>query len=337
MFQIILQVYLQIGWIIFGEGGKSMNISGLSYYNTYFQYTSKNTDSDTGNTETFTKAISSLAEKETATMNTANACAIDIYQAMKKSSSYSSPGEILSLREKTEVADAYQQQLEDAKVNDPEKYQSMILKSKEDAAKSFSQLLDVSKSNGGTATHNGVSILFDTEKKQMNIGDTSHRGNVISVNLSNGWVLNFNRDNIDDVSKILDLFSPEDIRRIMEAITKDKMAQTMEQEIDDTEASVVSETADTAVESEQISVESLNEDESEVKTEIVTNPDGSRNLMITTKIGNTETVTNIKLAPAAEENKLLKNQSYGDDCNKPTEFQSLHALHAYEANLMYAS
>lgn len=378
-----------------------MEISGLSYFNAYFQYTSNNTNSDKDNTAVFPKVTGMAAKTEAATGKTTNANAIDLYQASKASASYPTFADVLSLQDKTEIADAYQKELEDAKVNDPEKYQSMILESEEAAAKSFSQVLEIAGRNGGTATHNGVSIGFDSERHQMNIGDTSNKGNVISVNLSNGWVLNFNRDNIDDVSKILDLFSPEDVRRIMEAITTDNMAKSMEKEIDDTEASVANVTADTAVQSRQISVDSItenpvnadvlstadteqtgsntsaaesasdksasggsdeNDEESEVKTEIVTNPDGSRKLVITTKIGDTETVTNIKLAPAAEENKLLKNQSFGDEGSKveqvsdnteeiertsglqqatafqrPTEFQSMHALNAYEANFMYAS
>ncbi len=343
-----------------------MEISGLHNFNAYFQYTANNKNPDR-------------------TIAKTNPNAIDVNQTSKMPVSDPTFVGALSLQDKTEIADAYQEELEKAEANNPEKYQHMILTSKEAAAKSFSQLLEISGSNGGTATHNGVAIGFDSERKQMNIGDTSNKGNVISVNLSNGWVLNFNRDNIDDVSKILDLFSPEDIRRIMEAITIDKMAQSKQIEIEDAKAAVASKTADTAAQSGQISEETLAEnpvntdvltmkdtkkdgsntsasksagksasdctdeyeEESEVKTEIITNPDGSRKLVITTKIGNTVTVTNIKLAPAAEENKLLKNKSSGDEESKAeqqtsafqgsTEFQNMNALHAYEANFIYAS
>ncbi len=311
-----------------------MDRVGLSHYNAYFRYTLNSTDTGTGNTATFPKEIVGLAEKEPETMNTTNANAIDIYQVLKASASYSSSGEVLSLYNKTEIADAYQKELEDAKVNDPEKYQRMILQSKEATANSFTQLLDVSKSNGGIATHNGVSIGFDSENKQMSIGDTSQRGNVISVNLSNGWVLQFNTDNIDDVSKILDLFSPEDVRRIMDAITTDKMAKSKLKEMEDTKASVISETANAPDDSNDNSAKSIsgssdnNEGESEVKTVIVTNPDGSRNLLITTKIGETEMVTNLKIAPAEEENKLLKNQSGTDQVSE------LHASLAHEENFL---
>lgn len=332
-----------------------MEISGLNYFNAYFQYTS---NAATGNIETFPKVAAVSSKIESGSTKAANASAIDIYQVSKSSVSYPSFADVLSTQYKMDSVDAYQKELADAKINDPEKYQKMILESKEAAAKSFSQVAKLAESNGGTATYNGVNIFFDSENQQMNVGDMSNKGSVITVALSNGWVLNFNRDNIDDIAKMLDLFSPEDVRRIMEAITKDNIAVSMQKEIDDAKASVASETADTAVQTGQISAAesasgesalggSGSDEESEATTEIVTNPDGSRKLVITTKIGDTETVINIKLAPAAEENKLLKNQRFGDEqtlglqqataFQRPTGFQSMHALNAYEANFMYAS
>ncbi|MDD2970744.1 MAG: hypothetical protein PHE02_01245 [Lachnospiraceae bacterium] len=63
-------------------------------------------------------------------------------------------------------------------------------------------------------------------------------------------------------------------------------------------------------------------DSSEVTTQIVLNPDGSRQLEITTKVGNTEMVTAIQLSKKGE---------------VPTEFQSAKAMNAYESNFMYAT
>lgn len=362
-----------------------MEISGLSYFNAYFQYTS---NAATNNAETSPKVAAVSSKMESISTKAANASAIDIYQVSKSSASYPAFADVLSMQYKMDSVDAYQEELADAKMNDPEKYQKMVLESKGAAAKSFSQVAELAEINGGTATYNGVNISFDSENQQMNVGDMSDTRNVITVALSNGGVLRFNTNNIDDISKMLDMFSPEDIKHIMEAITKHNIAVSMQKEIDDAKASVASETAetaetaDTAVQTGQISAaesasgesapggSSGNDDEPEVTSEIITNPDGSRKLVITTKIGDMETVTNIKLAPAAEENKLLKNQSFGNEGSKvdqvsddtesertsdsnrteqssglqqatafqrPTEFQSMHALNAYEANFMYAS
>lgn len=101
--------------------------------------------------------------------------------------------------------------------------------------------------------------------------------------------------------------------------------------------------AKTTTESSAAGSSSGSDEETEVTTEIVTNPDGSRKLVITTKIGDTETVTNIKLAPSAEkttENNGTEQASglqHTSVLQRPTEFQSIHALSAYEANFMYAS
>ncbi len=44
-----------------------------------------------------------------------------------------------------------------------------------------------------------------------------------------------NRDNIDALSKAIGMFSPEDVKRILEALARDNKIQQMKKELDDME------------------------------------------------------------------------------------------------------
>lgn len=151
--------------------------------------------------------------------------------------------DLMSLQYKMLKEQEYEEELEDARINDPAKYERMQNQRKQDIAKSFFQVEEIAKESGdgktGMAVYNGVAINFDFEHGIMSVGDMSQGNDIIHVGkLSNGYAFSFNRDNIDDISKILDLFSPEDINKIMEAITKDNIAKSMEQEIEDEKAKV---------------------------------------------------------------------------------------------------
>lgn len=150
--------------------------------------------------------------------------------------------DIMSLQYKMLKEQEYNAELEDARINHPQKYEDMQAQREQDITKSFFQLEENARKNGndktGMATYKGIAISFDFENNAITVGDMSS-GDIIHVGkLSNGYSFSFNRDNIDDVSKMLDLFSPEDINKIMEAITKDNMAKSMEQEIEDEKAKV---------------------------------------------------------------------------------------------------
>lgn len=67
-------------------------------------------------------------------------------------------------------------------------------------------------------TYNGVSFFCDYENNAITLGDMSDEKNVITVQLENGGCLKVNRDNIEDLSKAIAMFSPEDIRRILVAL-----------------------------------------------------------------------------------------------------------------------
>ena len=66
------------------------------------------------------------------------------------------------------------------------------------------------------------------------------RGDVINAGmLSTGSCFYFNRENIGDIAKILDLFSPEDVNKIMAAIETDNMADRMKNQVEDEKANGV--------------------------------------------------------------------------------------------------
>lgn len=85
----------------------------------------------------------------------------------------------------------------------------------------------------GVIVYNGVTFVCDDENERICLGDTSDPGKCISIPLSKGGSLLVNRDNIGDLSKAINMFSPEDIDRILSAIAQDTKAQQMEQEVDD--------------------------------------------------------------------------------------------------------
>lgn len=84
----------------------------------------------------------------------------------------------------------------------------------------------------GVITYNGVSFLCDYEHNAITLGDMSDEKNVITVQLEKGGCLKVNRDNIEDLSRAIAMFSPEDIRRILVALQQDAKVRQMQQEIE---------------------------------------------------------------------------------------------------------
>lgn len=88
----------------------------------------------------------------------------------------------------------------------------------------------------GTIVHNGVTLYCNYDKNTLDLGDMSNPDDVITIYLSEGGALRVNRNNIKDLARAIDMFSPEDVRRIMEAISLDAKIQKKEKEIEDEEA-----------------------------------------------------------------------------------------------------
>lgn len=87
--------------------------------------------------------------------------------------------------------------------------------------------------DNGVITYNGICFLFDSETNSLSLGDMSQEDNVLSIPLSRGGTLKVNRNNIDDLAKAIGMFSPEDINRIMRAISEDAHCRRKLNEIED--------------------------------------------------------------------------------------------------------
>ena len=65
------------------------------------------------------------------------------------------------------------------------------------------------------------------------MGDVTNSKDCITVGLEKGGSLVFNRNNIDDLVRAIDMFSPEDINRIMRAIAEDAKIRQVKMQIED--------------------------------------------------------------------------------------------------------
>lgn len=86
----------------------------------------------------------------------------------------------------------------------------------------------------GVIEYNGVIFVCDEIHNAICLGDMTDEKNVLSIPLTEGGCLKVNRDNISDLTKAISMFSPEDIKKIMEAIATDAKCQQMQQEMDET-------------------------------------------------------------------------------------------------------
>lgn len=90
----------------------------------------------------------------------------------------------------------------------------------------------------GVIEYNGVCFVCDEETNSICLGDMTDKKNVLTITLSGGGHLKVNRDNLGDLSRVVGMFSPEDLNLIMRAIAQDTKIQSMKKEIEDEEASV---------------------------------------------------------------------------------------------------
>ncbi len=93
----------------------------------------------------------------------------------------------------------------------------------------YSMLAD----ENGMITYHGVVFQCDEEQNSLCLGDVSDPDQCISVPLESGGRLVVNRNDIDALSTAIGMFSPEDIRRIMQAIAQDGKVKKTEMEIED--------------------------------------------------------------------------------------------------------
>ena len=99
----------------------------------------------------------------------------------------------------------------------------------------YSYLADPS----GMIVYNGVTFVCDDKKQTISLGDMSNPNKVLNIPLSKGGCLRVNRDNLGDLVKAIDMFSPEDVARILRAIAQDKHMEEVRLEIEEIESKIV--------------------------------------------------------------------------------------------------
>lgn len=221
----------------------------------------------------------------------------------------------------------------------------------EEERKSIDMIIKDAEENGITSTsHNDYPISVDTFTKTINIGGHTKGSSQISVNLSSGYRLEFDRENLDIIVGMLDLFSPKDINRILEAVQLDNITKSSEKEKDDNVDSFWNNAGQQLMQSlensEKPPLETVeydkenksvvfveknignfpgdtpNDEETETKTtsKIITKPDGSRVLMVTITMGDKTFEKSIKLSDKKDKQELnTENTSNIPDNNIDSE------------------
>lgn len=90
----------------------------------------------------------------------------------------------------------------------------------------------------GCINYNGVTFVCDAEKNQLCLGVVSDPHKCLIVSLEDGGTLMVNQDHIGDLGRAITMFTPEDQKRIMYAVSMYKKAKEMEEEIADDMASI---------------------------------------------------------------------------------------------------
>ncbi|MCI6553008.1 MAG: hypothetical protein MR430_05700 [Lachnospiraceae bacterium] len=85
----------------------------------------------------------------------------------------------------------------------------------------------------GIIEYKGVIFTCDNERRRLCLGDVSNPDHVIQIPLSQGGCLLVNRNNIGDLGRAISMFSPEDINRILRALSLDAKLRGTEKEIEE--------------------------------------------------------------------------------------------------------
>lgn len=85
----------------------------------------------------------------------------------------------------------------------------------------------------GMIEYNGVVFICDEKTNSICLGDTSEKENTLVIPLVGGGCLKVNRDNLDELQKAIEMFSPEDVNRILRAIAQDNRRREMQMELEE--------------------------------------------------------------------------------------------------------
>lgn len=192
-------------------------------------------------------------------------------------------------------------------------------------------------SEGGLLEHNGVVLAVDTTRSIISIGDVSNPDNVFRVGLSTGYTLKVNWDNITDLAKSLDLFTPEDVKRILHALQTSKHSKEKLGELEELYSKICEQleknTSEGTRETDVKSKSQKNaENSSETTNQVVLKPDGTRILVITTTTaGGMTTTTSLKLSETSELDGSKDNTAKENSSQMMNIFKNQAAISAYEA------
>lgn len=240
-----------------------------------------------------------------------------------------SGGNMLFARLEDEDTNGKEQTVFKAGVSDDN---SDILKAYEAASKGYEYLIqNISSASkvpyghlakDGVIEYNGVVFTCDEKSNSICLGDMTDSDNVINIPLSGGGCLKVNRDNIDQLSKAISMFSPEDINRILRALHQDAKIRSKQKEIDDLKDGVGEEIAsghsDAVAEADDSNAVGEGNQESETDTQIIVNPDGSRTLMVTMNVGGMESTMSLEIS---------KPTSRANDSNQENDIHQQNDIH----------
>lgn len=84
----------------------------------------------------------------------------------------------------------------------------------------------------GKIVYNEVTFFCDKKTNTLTLGDCRLPENCLRIPLEEGGSLLVNRNNLEDLLKAITMFSPEDQRRILEAIQKERMVDSTLNELE---------------------------------------------------------------------------------------------------------
>ena len=96
----------------------------------------------------------------------------------------------------------------------------------------------------GVISYNGVNFMCDYNQNAITLGNMYEKEKVIKISLPSGGSLHVNVDNIDELAKAADMFTPEDLNAIMRAIHEYNHCTRKRYEIEEEKSKPIEETAE---------------------------------------------------------------------------------------------
>ena len=160
-----------------------MYISGYGLNASYYSYIYNSSANKAGLTSDSMNPVGNLLSQKTqGTFGTG-----EVYTPTVTGNESSQFQDIMTVQYKLLKEQEYDEELEDARVNDSAKYEKMQTERKQDIAKSFRQIEEIARESGdgktGMATYKGVPIAFDFQNGIMTVGDMSAGNDIINVGI----------------------------------------------------------------------------------------------------------------------------------------------------------